>query len=163
MAYEHFSLEEVLNFFLGKFSKFECSFSLVENNSEEAAEIPGLAGFKVVSENIWNKIDQLNKLGGNGMDFTSVLSPRNTGEVSTFFKIGRVDFMVKNPTIMGQLEFLSEMKGAVLFKQIAIATFRKDGKSMFEISNDWSQAAGLHGLSLLEFIQNPKEFMAKRF
>lgn len=158
-----FSLKEVMDFFLGNFSKFDCSFLLVENNNEEAVEIPGLTGLKVVSENIWNKIDQLNKLGGNGTDFSSALSPVNTGESSTFFKIGRIDFMVRNPMIMGQLEFLSEMKGKILFREIAIATFRKDGKSMFEISNNWDQAAGLHGLSLMEFIKNPNEFMEKRF
>ena len=163
MAHEYFSLEEVINFFLGKFNKFDCTFSLVENNNEEAFEIPGLTGLKVVSENIWNKIDQLNELGGKGMDFSSVLSPRNTGEASSFFKIGRVDFVVRDPAITGQIEFLSEMKGKVLFKEIAIATFRRSGRSMFEISHNWDKAAGLHGRSLLEFIQNPELFMATRF
>jgi hypothetical protein len=70
---------------------------------------------------------------------------------------------VRNPGIMGNVEFLSEMKGARFFREVAIASFRRNGKSMYEISYDWGNAAGLHGRSLLEFIKDPKGFMEERF
>lgn len=158
-----FSLEGVSNFFTEKFCKFDCDFSLAKNTNENTDNLIEILGFKAKYLRIQEKIDQFIKLGAKGVDLMSALSPKNTGEQSIFYQIGRVDFIVRVPSIMGNIEFLSEMKGKIFFREIALATFRSGGKSMYEISYNWENAAGLHGLSLLEFIQNPKDFMAKRF
>lgn len=158
-----FSFEEVMNFFKDRFYGIDCSFSLTQNTNENTENLTDILGFKAKFMRIQERIDQFITLGAKNIDLMSALSSKNTGEESTFFQIGRVDFVVRDPSITGQIEFISEMKGTRFFREVAIASFRRNGKSMVEISYDWTNAAGLHGHSLLEFIKNPKKFMAERF
>ena len=158
-----FSFGGAMSFFKDKFCNYDCSFSLAENDNEKTENLVNILGFKAKFLRIQEKIDHFNKLGAKGIDLLAALSPKNTGEISNYYQIGRVDFIVRNPNLIGQIEYLSEMKGSVLFREVTLASFRRNNKSMYEISYDWGNAAGLHRRSLLEFIKNPQEFMKTRF
>ncbi len=159
-----FPIDEIMDFINGKFNGNDCSFTLVKNEENNiSSSTKDILGFKPKFQNWRQKMDDISSLGYTGLDLQSVFSSRNEGQPSDFFLMSKINFSAPAVGMLCQVEFFAEMKGNCFFREVTLATFRANQRSMVEISYEWVEGVKLHAHSLNEFIKNPNVVFKQRF
>lgn len=164
-------LVDLLNQQLGGDSAIFTGVEFVQKNEIGVEQITTgkesltLLAYKEAWRNKLDLIEQMVRSGGSTIDVAAILTPRNTGTPSEYFKAVTVTFRASNLT--GQIELLKEKTGDVFVKDFSIATFHfsfaSGKKQLCEIAASWEAGLRLCAQTIKDFQRNPKTVESERF